>query len=100
MYDASLAFTSSFRFFFVFQDVASILCPTTPPPPSQHDLNDSEHDKNERMLQEDSKNDMPEEIEIPLPPLPAAQDKVFIYFGLCSFKKNILLNPRGSTIKF
>ena len=44
------------------------------------------------MLQEDSKNDMPEEIEIPLPPLPAAQDKVFIYFGLCSFKKNILLN--------
>ena len=52
------------------------------------------------MLQEDSKNDMPEEIEIPLPPLPAAQDKVFIYFGLCSFKKNILLNPRGSTIKF
>lgn len=57
------------------KDVASILCPTTPPPPSQHDLNDSEHDKNERMLQEDSKNDMPEEIEIPLPPLPAAQDK-------------------------
>merc|ERR1711899_157503 len=55
------------------KDVASILCPTSPPPPQREENERAqEEDSNDRTCQRDS---MSAEIEIPLPPLPAAQDK-------------------------
>ena len=65
------------------------MCPTSPPPPQQEENERAqEEDSNDRTYQRDS---MSAEIEIPLPPLPAAQDKVFYQFRVLFFRKHVKL---------